>query len=159
MKSANKEKFIKLIKTAEPQKPAVDLTTRIMDEISADLQNEIAINPKLKTLLHQQAIEKAPEYITDNVMFQIQSIGQKKGYVPLISNKTWSLIAAGIVIMFVALTSSVRNAPGSAQQETDYVGNLIHTFPSIYLVVIMMFSVLLYLDYLINTRVSISTKG
>ena len=158
MKRARKVNFIKLIKTAEPQNPAADFTKSVMDEISADLQNEIAINPRLKTLLHQQTIEKAPENITDNVMSQIGRIGQKTGYTPLISKKAWYFIAAGIVIMFVALIGSMGNAPASTQHKTDYMGyidNLIHAIPSTYPVLIMLISVLLYADYFINNRISI----
>lgn len=159
MKRVSKENFIKLIKAAEPQKPAADFTQSVMDEISADRQNETAINPGLKTLLQQQSVEKAPGNITDSVMSQVVGIEQKKGYVPLISKKAWYLIAAGIITMLALLICSSGNAPASTQYKPDYAGftdSIIHSIPSVYLVVIMMVSVLLYLDYIINSRISIS---
>ncbi|MGZ3757084.1 MAG: hypothetical protein ACXVAY_18620 [Mucilaginibacter sp.] len=162
MKRAKKDNFIKLIKSAEPQKPATDFTTWVMNEISADLQNEIAINPKLKKLLHQQTIEKAPEFITNNVMYNIQDIAQKAAFTPLISKKAWSIITAAVVIIVIMIVCTNVNSLGSKPHQTDdlyYLDRLFHTIHPIYPVTIMVISILLYLDYFINTQLTISKTG
>lgn len=159
MKSVRKENFIKLIKSAEPQNPAVDFTRSVMDEISADLKNKTVINRTLKTLLRQQSVEKAPGNITSNVMSQIVSMEKKRDYVPLISNKAWCLTAAFTVMMFVVLIGSTGTTLVSTPRKPDnmgYIDSVIHAVPPIYLFILIIISVLLYLDYIINSWISIS---
>jgi len=162
MKRAKKDNFIKLIKSADFKKPAANFTTSVMGEISADLKNETAIDLRLKTLLRQQPIEKAPEYITDKVMYQIHAIGQITAFSPLISKKAWGLITAAIVIIVVMIVCTKDEATVSKAHQISDLGSIdriFHAIHPMYLVTIIMISILLYIDYFIDTRLAISKSG
>src|SRR5258706_12672187 len=100
----NKDDILKkCIRSIEPDKPAANFTELVMSEIRAEFQNEVVINPALKSLLQQTSVEKPNANFTRRVMTQIEVIDGKHAYQPIISKKAWYQIAAAAAVLVVSL--------------------------------------------------------
>src|SRR5258706_10521659 len=149
----NKDDIVKkCIRSVEPDKPASNFTELVMDDIRAEIQNEVVINPILKSLLQQTGVEKIPAHFTQAVMTQIEVSTHKNGYQPIISKKAWYRIVAAAAVLVVSLGFSGQPSE-SPQIVTRYFIGLgngassifsgIYTVPSVYLLTVIAISVLL----------------
>jgi len=160
--------LIKCIRSIEPDRPASNFTELVMDDIKAEILNEVVINPSLKSLLQQTGVEKPNANFTHRVMTQIEVIDHKNAYQPIISKKAWYQIAAAAAVLIVSLGFSGQ-ASESPQIVTRYfigVGNGvssifsgIYTVPSVYLLTVIAISVLLLIDYFVRDKIFGQGRG
>jgi len=151
----------KCIRSVEPDRPASNFTQSVMNEIQAGVQNEVVVNPTLKSLLQQTGLEETPAHFTHSIMSQIEVSNLKNGYPPIISKKAWYRIAAAVAVLLVSLGFS-EQASKSPQIVAPYfigLGNElsaifsgIYRVPSVYPLTVIAISVLLLIDYFVRSK-------
>src|SRR5258706_2139095 len=138
-----------------------------MNDIRADAQNEVVINPALKSLLQQTQDEKPHAHFTHRIMAQIEGMGYKNAYQPIISKSVWYWIAAAAAVLIVSLGFSERasNPPQIVARyfidlgnELSTVFSSINTIPSVYLLTVIAVSILLLTDYYLRNERFSQTK-
>ena len=153
MSRNKKDIFREVISKAEVQKPSDDIADLVMQQITAESQDEVAISPVLKSLLQQHADDVAPMEFTSNVMAQVNP---QTAYAPLISKKAW-YIAASILGMLVIL--SVFGGSGQHAIATSIGGNAIkqiNAMPAVYIIALTFGGLLLVVEHLISSRFKLS---
>ncbi len=156
MSRNKKDIFREVISKAEVQKPADDMANLVMQQITAASQDEVAINPALKTLLQRHAADATPMAFTRNVMAQVNPPSAQIVYAPLISKKAW-FIAASILGVLVIL--SVWGGSGQHAIATSIGGNTIkqiNAMPSVYIITLTFGGLLLVVEHLISSRFKLS---
>lgn len=158
MSRNKKDVFKEVISKAEAQKPADDMAGLVMQQIRAETQDEVALNPALKKLLQQHAVDAAPMAFTVNVMAQVNP-RTASTYAPLISKKVWFITSSvlGAVILMSALSSSGEHAFA-----TSIGGNVIkqiNAMPAVYIITLISGGLLLVLEHLITSRLKLTQQG
>lgn len=160
MKSKKHEILKRLIRKADSDSPDMDFTLLVMEQVQEQSKNELVIDPALKQLIQQNAIVKAPSDLTYSVIVQVKTLSIcKSNERPIIGKTTW-LIMGAVFIMFITyvllsdqyLTTSQTLTANHLNigNELNAILNLIYSIPMIYIVVIISFSALLILDYLLK---------
>lgn len=156
MSRNKKDIFREVISKAETQKPADDMASLVMQQITAEAQDEVAIKPALKSLLQQHAANVAPLDLTRNVMALVTPQQVQLAYKPIISKKAWYFIAASIVC--ILMISDWLGGSGHAFS-SSIGGNTIKqvgALPSVYIITLTFAGLLLVLEHFITGRLKIS---
>lgn len=152
MSRNKKDIFKEVISKAETQKPADDMANLVMQQITTETQDEVAINPVLKTLLQQHAADVAPMALTRNIMAQVNPRTSQIAYAPLISKKAW-YIASSVLVVLVML--SVLGGSGRHAFSSNIGGNLIKqvsNLPPVYIITLTLVGLLLAIDHFVTGR-------
>ena len=152
-----------IIQKVELDQPAPNFTEVVMNEVKAEAHNEVVINRALKSLLIRTGIEIPQAGFTRNIMTQIKEHNINATIKPIISKNVWRLIGiAGV--FFVGLLLFSEQTSTSPQGLTPYfmnVGKTLNTIfvhsravPPLYLITFISVSVLLLVDYILNTKIN-----
>lgn len=163
----NKDDILKkCIRSVEPDKPASNFTEMVMNEIQAEVQNEVVINPALKSLLQQIAVEIPSSDFTQTIMSQVEIIDRKQE--PIIRKNAWYMIGTAVAVL-IGLLGFSEQASKSPQiltlsvvgmgNELSTIFSGISTVPSVYLLTVISISVLLLIDYFLRERVFSQRRG
>jgi hypothetical protein len=153
MSRSKKDIFREVISKAETQKPADDMAGLVMQQITAETQDEVAINPALKSLLQQHAANVAPLDLKRNVMAQVNPPQVQVIYKPIISKKAWYFIAAAVLCIFI--TSAWLGGSGQHAFSSSVGGNTIKqvgALPPVYIITLTFGGLLLVLEHFITDR-------
>jgi len=153
MSRNKKDIFREIISKAETQKPADDMANLVMQQITAETQDEVAINPTLKTLLQQYAADAAPMALTHNIMAQVNQHQVQLTYKPIISKKAWYGIAASVLCILII--SAWLGGSGQHAFSRAIGGNTIKqvsALPPLYIITITLGGVLLVVEHFITGR-------
>jgi hypothetical protein len=158
MASEKRDELKSLIQKLELDKPSLNLTEFVMEEIEAQ---EPVINPALKSLLKRSGIENVPIDFTPSIMTLVEVHDFQPTYKPVISKKVW-LIIISVAAFFVLHLGSSEQTLKSPSGLTTYfirIGNKLNTIltnvnsvPSLYLVTFISLSALFVMDYLLKIR-------
>lgn len=160
---ANKKKDMlkKVIQKVDLDKPTLNFTASVMNEIKAEAEDEVVVNPALNSLLKRNGIEKPSADFTRRIMAQVAALDLKTTSKPIIHKNSWYIITTSAVLFAFAL--SVPQQTSTAPQIlTPYLINIgntlnaiftsVNAVPSLYLVTFMSTSMLLVIDYLIKIK-------
>jgi hypothetical protein len=151
--SAQKEYvYRKVLKYAAMESPSADFTVVVMQEVTADLENRAAVNPRLKELVQVHGIEIAPLDFSDMVMSRLEETVSSVIYKPVISRKTGLAIAATITIVILLLLF-LNDGPHTYSTQTNIFFQVLASLrhiPSIYTITLMMSCTLLLADYFLR---------
>ena len=152
MSRNKKDIFREIISQAEPQKPADDMASLVMQQIAAETLDEVAINPALKNLLQQHAADAAPMAFTHKVMAQVNPSASQIAYAPLISKKAWFTAASvlGVLILLSVLGGS--NEHGFARTIGGNTIKEINAMPAVYIITLTFCGFLLVVEHFITNR-------
>jgi hypothetical protein len=158
MSRNKKDTFKEVISKAETQKPADDMANLVMQQITAETQDEVAINPVLKALLQQHATDAAPMVFTRNVMAQVNPPSAQADYAPLIPKKAWYIAASvlGAVILLNVFAGS-----GSHAIATGIGGNTIkqiNAMPAVYIITLTLGGLLLVVEHFITSLLRLAKQ-
>ena len=135
--------------------PADNMADLVMQQITAATQDEVVINPALKTLLQQHATDAAPLDLMRNVMGKINPQPAQASYAPLISKKAWYGAAAmlGLLILLSLLGSP---ADHSSNRFIANTVKQINAMPSLYIIILSFSGLLMVVDHLITGKLKLS---
>jgi len=152
MSRNKKDIFREIISKADPPKPADDMASLVMQQITAENQDEVPINPALKNLLQQHAADVAPMAFTHKVMAQVNPVTSQVAYTPLISKKAW-FTAASVLGMLILL--SVLGGSNEHAFSRTIGGNTIkeiNAMPAVYIITLTFCGFLLVVEHFITNR-------
>jgi hypothetical protein len=157
MANKKRDPLKSLIQKVELDKPSLNFTGLVMDEVRA--QKEAVVSPALKSLLERTGIENVSIEFTQTVMARVETLDFHATYKPIISKKVWLIITSAIVFLGFYLGFSEptqKSADGLTPYFIDF-GNALNTFltsvnsvPSPYLITVISLSGLLVTDYLLR---------
>jgi len=163
MENSKDDLFKKLIQEAGTESPSPGFTEFVMHGVQLEIQNEMVVNAELKSLLQQNAIEKPSADFMANVMSAVEVPAYKIVAEPIISKKTWYLVAAASIVLIMLLSfyySFTREIPNTSSGITNsnsvltmFSHNII-ALPSIYSMSLIAISSLLLMDYFLRNRIS-----
>lgn len=158
--------FRKLIQEAVTDKPSPDFTKMVMSVVQAENQEELVLNPGLKSLLQQSAIVEKPGHdFLLRVMSQaeVQQIVRAPVSVakPIISSRFWYIVSAACVAL-ICLTGfvyydeiidseTVVHATLPDKFLTSVTSGIL-SMPSVYSFSLIALGVLLLIDYMLRTK-------
>ena len=159
--SRSKKAILKqFIRTVGPDSPASDFTKLVMKDID-EIQNEVAMNPALQSLLQQNLVEIPSVKFTSTVMAAVEGIDPKKEYEPIISKKAWSVIAvaATVLLVWIGFNDQQSSSPAVLTSYFTVTGNwlssLLKDFSSVsglYPLTFISMTALLLMDYFIGRK-------
>jgi len=153
------------IQNVKADKTSPGFTAVIMKEIMAESENEVAVNSSLKSLLCRNGIEKSPDSLARNVMSIVKVRAFEPAFKPLISRRTWNLIAlTGVFfIIWQAFSDQAATSDLGLTSYAVHVGNRLTSIfarvPALYLITFFAVSTLVLLDYLLNRRSNTASKS
>jgi len=163
MENSKDDLFKKLIQEAGIESPSPGFTEFIMHGVQLEIQSEMVVNAELKSLLQQNAIEKPSADFMANVMSAVEVPAYKIVAEPIISKKTWYLVAAASIVLITLLSfyySFARETPNTSSGITSsnsvltsFSHNII-ALPPIYSMSLIAISGLLLMDYFLRNRFS-----
>lgn len=160
---SNKENILKnLLQTVRPDKPAVDFTKVVMQEIQAAAREEVVENQELKVLLQVNAKADVPVAdFTYNIMAQVAIINRQTSTEPIISKKTRYIFTV-IVLLIMAVIALTGPTTQSSTKFTYHIlsfGNTFRVFisqvtalPPLYLISLISINFLIMTDYFVNNK-------
>jgi hypothetical protein len=160
MQRSKEDKLKQLIRNIGPDRPASDFTEWVMKDID-ELQRGVVMNPMLKSLLQQNLVEIPSVKFTSTVMAAVEGIDPKKEYEPIISKKTWSVIAvaATVLLVWIGFNDQQSSSPTVLTSYFTVTGNwlssLFKDFSSVsalYPLTFMSMTALLLMDYFIGRK-------
>lgn len=162
MEDEKDDRFRKLIKRAEPDKPGADFTNAIMKRLQAESELDSAKEAALIQLLQSHTLVETPSAnFSRRVMNQV-TVRQSKPFQPIISTRVWYMIAASLLCVVVScllLLSSGSSQPASSglDQLLSSVDGTLNALPIQYALTIFALSALMVTDYFLrqNRRVSL----
>ena len=153
----------KLIRSIELDSPSENFTEKLMSKINYATNDEVLNDPSLTSLLKKNGQEAPSVNFVDEVMAQIQQEGIIE-YKPIISKRIWSVLSLLLIssVVFVFFTESSPSSNSYVSKYSDVLEKIIISFgssivesiqiPSILVVSTFCLSILLLLDYFLNTR-------
>ena len=153
----------KLIQSIELDSPSENFTEKLMSKINYATNDEVLNDPSLTSLLIKNGQEAPSVNFVDEVMAQIQQEGIIE-YKPIISKRIWSVLSLLLIssVVFVFFTESSPSSNSYVSKYSDVLEKIIISFgssivesiqiPSILVVSTFCLSILLLLDYFLNTR-------
>ncbi len=153
----------KLIQSIELDSPSENFTEKVMSKINYATDDVVLNDPSLTSLLKKNGQEAPSVNFVAEVMAQIQQEGIIE-YKPIISKKIWTVLSLLLVssVIFVLFTESAPSSNSYASKYSDVLEKIITSFgssivesiqiPSILVVSTFCLSLLLLLDYFLNTR-------
>lgn len=159
MTNKKKDPLKSLIRTVELDKPSLDFTGSVMEEVQA--QKEAATNPALKSLLKRNGVENPSMAFTQGVLAQVEALGSHTKYKSIIPKKAWVFIISGIVllVLFVNFSEKSQMSPGGLTKYFIDIGNALSTrltrvnsIPPLYPITVIALSGILLSDYLLRIR-------
>lgn len=157
MSKVKKDIFRAIISKAEFQKPADDMAGLVMQQITGSMEDEVAINPALKSLLKKHGTDAPPMAFTANVMAQINPQAAQTAYKPLISTKGWYM-AASVLCGLILLSLWSSSAQPASSGFADSTITQINALPAIYVITITFGGLLMVADHFITSRLKISRQ-
>ena len=157
MSRNRRDVFREVIKKGESQNSADDIAGLVMQQIAGGTEDEVAIDPALKSLLQKHAADATPMAFTTNIMARINPQPAQLVYKPLISKRAWYVAASvlGALILLSFWSSPADHAPNRFVNITI---KQINALPAIYNITLMFGGLLLVLDHFITTRVNLSKQ-
>lgn len=156
MRRNKKDIFKEVISKAEAQKPADDIANLVMQQITTETQDEVAISPALKSLLQQHSVDAAPMAFTRNVMAEVNPPSAQTAYAPLISKKAWYTAAS---VLGALILLSVFGGSGQHAIATSIGGNAIkqiNAMPAVYIITLTLGGLLLVAEHFITSRLKLT---
>lgn len=158
------KEFKQLIRSVKPDEPPLGFTAFVLNEIQAEIQDKVVVNPELKSLLQRTIIENPMSDFTDSTMNRIKADSHNVFSKPIISKKAW-IIIAGAITFFAVILSFVSQTSDQEPTLTPFFGNTFNTIfkhitaiPSLYILTLISVSILLLMDYFMRTRFSGTVK-
>lgn len=158
--ASKKDDILKrILQKVEPEKTPPGFTAFVMKEVEAEARQELTINPALKSLLKRTSLENPPADFTEHVMTQVDGIGARTMYEPIIGKKAWGIIllAISFLVVFLVLNDKASISKQGLDTYSLIVGHTLDTvfrgmqrIPSLYLIVLISLSGLLLLDYFVK---------
>jgi hypothetical protein len=158
MSRNKKDIFKEVISKAETQKPANDMANLVMQQITAETQDEVDINRVLKELLQQHATDAAPMVFTRNVMAQVNPPSAQADYAPLISKKAWYIAAS---VLGAVMLLNVFAGSGNHAIATSIGGNTIkqiNAMPAVYIITLTLGGLLLVVEHFITSLLRLAKQ-
>ncbi|WP_020597078.1 hypothetical protein [Spirosoma panaciterrae] len=162
MEDEKDDRFRKLIKRAEPDKPGADFTNAIMKLVQAESELDSAKEAALIQLLQSHTlVEKPSANFSRRVMNQVMA-SSSKPLEPIISTRVWYMVAASL--LFIILFCILLIPSGPTQHTSSGLDSFLSSFegtldalPISYPLTIFAMSVLMVTDYVLrqNRRVSV----
>lgn len=153
MEEDKEEFFKKLIQKSEPDFTAPDFTEQVMKMVRAE---ESVREATLHTLLANSKLDQPSLSFETGIMAQITPV-TKRAEKPIISKNVWYIAAAFFVFMirysFFSNSSQTTAWDSSLIKITNVMfdfSNNLGQMPVIYLIVIVMFCMLLLIDFFIR---------
>lgn len=153
-------RLLKKVKADTPNSELVDL---VMEELAFETQREEISKVKLVSLLKNHAVEQLSIDFTEILMKQIkievnpvnEQIISKRGWYAIVIVLIFTIIAVG----FSGSNNSTSNTSNLASTHFEGVGNSlssiiaqIHSFPSLFLLLLVPLCLLLLIDYFLRSR-------
>lgn len=163
MENSKDDFFKKLIQEAGVESPSPGFTETVMHGVQLEIQHEMVIHAELKNLLQQNTIEKPSADFMANVMAKVEVPVYKIVAEPIISKKTWYMVAAACIALVTLLgfyypfsEEILNTSSGTTNSDnifTIFSYNII-TLPSVYSMSLIAISGLLLMDYYLRNRIS-----
>jgi hypothetical protein len=147
-----------LIQQSGTDKPSPDFTAIIMEEVMA--QEEIVINPILKSILKRNDRPVLTTDFTRQVMVQIETHQLNKPQ-PIISRRTWYTAAAALILLisYIVFFGQPTSVSGGVSTYLVITGNginslfkMISSIQPLYAITFVSLSALVVLDYFLKSR-------
>lgn len=159
----NDEILKRLLKKVKPDTPKSEFVDLVMEELAFEIQREKISDVKLISLLKCNGMEKPSIAFTDKLMEQIQTevIPVKE---QIISKRGWYAIFITLLLIIIAIgfsgsNNSTSNTSNVASTHFEGVGQSltlfiaqIHSFPSVFYLVLIPICILLLMDYFLRSR-------
>lgn len=164
MSNKKRDPLKSLIRKVEPDKPSLNFTSLVMQEVKA--QKEAAINPVLKALLKRNGIEKPSKEFTQSVLAHVEARDFQTTDKSIISKKAWLIIISGIVflVLYLGLSEQTPMSPGGLTLYFIDIGSALSTLLTsvnsislLYPITVISLSGLLVADYVI--RIGSQSQG
>jgi hypothetical protein len=148
-----------LIQKVELDKPSVNFTRVVMEEVKA--QKEAVVNPALKSLLKRNGIDDLAIDFTQNVMAKVGMRDFHASRQPIISKKVWFIIISAILFLglYLGFAEQSSNSPDGPIGYFIDIGNAVTTLlarvnfvPRVYLITVISLSSLLVADYVLRKK-------
>ena len=104
------EKLKSLLRKMEVNEPPDPFTDEVMKEVEAIVSNRMLINDNLKNLLKEHVLTTPPADFTYKILNRTRNHSTVRAYKPVISSRTWCIIA---LIIFVFSFESIVSKPAS----------------------------------------------
>ena len=159
MTNKKRDPLKSLIQKVELDKPSVNFTRVVMEEVRA--QKEAVVNPALKSLLKRNGIEDLSIDFTQNVMAQVEKSDFHTSHQPIVPKKVWLIIISAIFCLglYLGFAEQSSKSPDGLTRYFLDIGNAMTTLltgvnfvPRVYLITIISLSGLLVTDYLLRNR-------
>ena len=146
-----KERQLKtLIQLAKVDAPRKAFTDMVMKEVLTGQQQEAA----LKSVLSPLTPDPLPVQFTLTVMQKIENRHENKMYPPIISSKTWYLVAAvvlGLGIFIFRLNQRALPHPNYVRHTSSRLyDNFFYQLKPEYVIILVAISILLIIDHLFS---------
>jgi hypothetical protein len=146
-----KERQLKtLIQLAKADEPGKAFTDMVMKEVLTGHQQEAA----LRSVLSPLTPDPLPVQFTLAVMQKIENRHENKMYPPIISSKTWYLVAAivlGLGVFIFRLNQRALPHPNYVRHTTSRLyDNFFYQLKPEYTIILVATSILLIIDYLFS---------
>src|SRR4051812_17151041 len=155
MPSKKRDELKSLIQKVELDKPSLNFTDLVMEEIKSP---EPVINPALKILLKRNGIENLSMDFTHRIITQVEGHDFRTTFAPIVTRKAWFIILSAISVFVLYLVLSKPTVGGLTHYFVD-IGNAlniiltnVYSIPSLFLITIISMGTLMLMDYLLRIR-------
>jgi|GEM_PF-2432643 len=144
----------KLLQTVKPDVPGPDFTGSVMKMIELNVKQDHVKETALKELLQNRIlIERPSKAFSRNIMRQIAPVQIKAE--PIISLKTWYMIAASVAItimlcFFIKEPQAAQHTSSLTDQALNKFSAKLESLPVIYPATIFGVACLMMLDYILR---------
>lgn len=159
------ETLIRLLKKVKPDTPTREFVNLVMEELALKTQSEEISEVKFASLLKSSTVEKPSVDFTNDLMRQIKSEANPVDD-PIISKTGWYaiVITLGITLIIIGYSGSNNSTSNTSNVASTHFGSVgqsltstiaqIHSFPSVFYLVLIPLCLLLLADYfLLNKRI------
>ncbi len=158
MKNDKEDTFKKLIQQAALEQPSADFAKTTMRLVQAEARQTAANETAMQALLKYPGLVERPSLdFSRRVMGEVEVLHATK-VEPIITKRTWYLIAASVVLMIVGCSLLVTPATTqSAQSSMDIllmsITAQLEVVPIFYPLTIIALSLLMLTDYYLRQRI------
>lgn len=166
MEQEKDDRFRRLMQEAGMEKPSPDFLKTVMSGIQAESQEEILLNPALKSLLRESQVVEKPNH---DFLLRVMSQAQVQQVVlppvsvakPIISNRIWYIVTAACMaiicltgLFYYHETGALETAVATTATDQFFtsVATGILATPLVYSVSLTTLGMLLLADYMLRSK-------